>query len=79
MIAVDPETNGVLSYGSASFTPRHRIPDVGCGVTVGGHMIVAPGHERRALTPLTGVCVGVYGHRLVDLGSNLLDDTRMYL
>ena len=30
-------------------------------------MIVAPGFERRALTPLTGVCVGVYGHRFIDL------------
>lgn len=67
LICYDPKNDSILSYGSNKFSEKGSIPNVLYQVIHMGHMIVAVGHEKEQLTPLTGVTMGLYGHSFLDL------------
>lgn len=67
LVCYDPKSDSIVSYGSTKFSEKGAIPNVLYQVIHLGHMIVAVGHEKKQLTPLTGVTIGLYGHSVTDL------------
>lgn len=67
LVCYDPSADTIVSYGSSMFCKKGSIPDLRYQVIHLGHMIVARGHEKKRLTPLTGVTMGLYGHSVLDL------------
>ena len=67
IVCYDPELGTILSYGSTRYSIRGTIETVKEQVSHAGHMIVAVGHEKKQLAPLTAVLMNVYGHTMADL------------
>jgi len=67
IVCYDPEVDTILSYGSTRFSLRGSIEGIKEQVSHAGHMIVAVGHEKKQLAPLTAVLMNIYGHTAADL------------
>ena len=62
IIGVSRETDSIMAYCSARYTPSKTVPGVPCQITAGGHLVVASGHKDNNLGPFLASAASLYGY-----------------
>ncbi len=66
LIGYDKHKEAIISYSSVRHSNSEEIPELDCQITNAGHLIIAAGHEKKAIGPSTASVIALYGHRVVE-------------